>query len=401
MEFKNYMLSVSPDILIFNLGDNKYIISNERIGNNVLVGKQIVDIIDLIKLGNNSQIIDLLKTKYSSFLSDEKLIYIIDELIDNYILIDVNIENIPKKSFQESHIKFKMNILSEDKINYFTHLLSKLFNKSMFFITFIFTLLNIVILLYMMMNNSLSYVNLKFNFEFLFFIPFILFDAFFHELGHMSALKKFKLRHGNIGFGFYLFAPTLFADVNNSWRLNMKQKIIVNLGGVYFNLIFINILFVLFYVTQNSNLLILLFFLVFRTLFNLNPFLKTDGYWVLSDFTKIYNLRIKSKNILNEIFFNVFKKSKTNFTFKQYLLSLYALLSYFFIISYVIVLFNSYTILYFPILFLKQILYLKDFSITILDISKLVVAIIFYAIITNQILQLIKAIKNSTIKNKY
>ena len=398
MEFKNYMLSVSPDISIFNSEDNKYIIASERIGNNVLVGKQIIDIIQLIKLGNNSQIIELLKTKYSPFLSDEKLIFIIDELINNEILIDANIENIPKKGFQKSHIKFKTNILREDTVNNCTYLLSKLFNKSMFFSTFIFAFFNTVTLLYVLKNNCLSFANLKFNSVFLYLIPVLIFDAFFHELGHMSALKKFKLRHGNIGFGFYLFAPTLFADVNNSWRLDMKQKIIVNLGGVYFNLIIINILFVLFYFSQNHNLLIFLIFLLFRTLFNLNPFLKTDGYWVLSDFTKVYNLRTKSKNILKEIFFNIFKKSKSNFTFKQYLLSVYALLSYLFILLYVIILFNSYTILYFPIFFFKQIICLKNLSISFLDISKLVVAIVFYAIIINQTFIFIKALKKAIIK---
>ncbi|GAQ50082.1 primosomal protein N [Flavobacterium psychrophilum] len=179
MEFKNYMLSVSPDISIFNSADKKYIIANERIGNNVLVGKQIIDIIDLIKSGNNSQIIDLLKIKYSPFLSDEKLISIIDELINNEILIDANIENIPKKGFQKSHIKFKINILREDTINNFTYLLSKLFNKSMFFCTFIFAFFNTVTLLYVIKNNSLSYANLRFNSEFLYFIPLLLFDAFF------------------------------------------------------------------------------------------------------------------------------------------------------------------------------------------------------------------------------
>ncbi len=393
MEFKNYMLSVSPDISIFESEDNTYIIANERVGNNVLAGKQIIDIIDLVKLENNSQIINLLKTKYATILSDEKLISIIEELIDNGVLIDENTVNIAKKSALESHIKFKIIILKENTINNFTNLFSKLFNKSLFFSVFIFTFFNIITSFFILKSHLLSYANLKFKSEFLFLIPLLLLDSVFHELGHMSALKKFKLRHGDIGFGFYLFAPTLFANVNNSWRLKTKEKVIVNLGGIYFNLIFINFLFAIFYFTQNSNLLILLFFLIFRVLFNLNPFLKTDGYWLLSDFTKVYNLRTKSNKILNEIFFNIFKKSKNNFTFKQYLLSIYALLSYFFILLYVIILFNSYTILYFPIFFFKQIIYLKNISISFLDIFKFMIAIIFYAIIVHQIFLFIKALK--------
>lgn len=399
MGFKNYNISVSSGISIFESDDNKYIIANEKLGNNVLVGKQIIDIIELIRLGNKSQVIDLLKIKYSTQINEEKLTSIFEELINNGILIDENLENIPKISSKKSHIKFKTTILKEEKINNITNLLSKLFNKPIFFSTFIFTLFNIIIILYIMKNNFLSYTNLIFKSEFLYLIPLLLLDAFFHELGHMSALKKYKHRHGNIGFGFYLFTPTLFADVNNSWRLNTKEKIIVNLGGIYFNLIFINALFIVFYFTKNSNLLMLIFFLNFRVLFNLNPFLKTDGYWVLSDLTKTYNLRMKSENILNEIFLTIFKKSKNNFTFKQYLLSVYALLSYFFILLYIIILVNSYTILYFPISFFKQITYSKNVSISFLDIFKFFVAIIFYAIITNQVFLFIKVIKIQIIKS--
>jgi len=399
MEFKNYNISVSSDISIFESDDNKYIIANERLGNNVLVGKQIIDILDLIKQENKFKIIDVLKTKYSTLFNEEKLISIVEELISNGILIDEESKNILKKNSQKSHIKFKTTILRENTINRITSSFSKLFNKSIFLSTFLFTLINIIVIMLIMNNNSsLSYTNLKFKLEFLYLIPLLLLDAFFHELGHMSALKKYKQRHGNIGFGFYLFTPTLFADVNNSWRLNMKEKITVNLGGIYFNIIFMNILFILFYFTQNSNLLILIFFLNFRVLFNLNPFFKTDGYWVLSDLTKTYNLRMKSENILKEILLNIFEKSKNNFTFKQYLLSVYALLSYFFILLYLIILFNSDMILYFPISFFKQIMFLKNVSISFLDIFKFFVAIMFYAIIINQIFLFLKAIKISIIK---
>ena len=117
MEFKNYNLSVSSDISIFESEGNKYIIANKKMRNNTLVGKQILDIIDLIKLGGNCYNISLLKAKYSTFLSEEKLISIIEDLINNGILIYENIENIPQKGYQESYIKLKINILKEEKIN--------------------------------------------------------------------------------------------------------------------------------------------------------------------------------------------------------------------------------------------------------------------------------------------
>lgn len=107
---------------------------------------------------------------------------------------------------------------------------------------------------------------------------------------------------------------------------------------------------------------------------------------------------MKSEKILKEIFFNIFKKSENNFTFKQYSLSIYALLSYLFIILYITILFNSDTMLYFPISFFKQIFFFKNFSISFLDIFKISVAIMFYVIIVNQLFLYLKAIKKSIIK---
>jgi len=398
MEFKNHMLSVNPDISIFESDDNKYVIVNEKMGTHILVGKQIINIVNIIKSDNSPQLIDMLKTKYSTSLNDEKLNSIIEKLINNGILVDENRVSISQKSSQKSHIKYQITILRANKIDIITSLFSKLFYKPILLSVLIFTFINIILIFLFPKNNFSFYAHLKFTSEFLSLIPLLLLDAFFHELGHMSALKRFKLRHGDIGFGLYLFSPTLYADVNNSWRLNMKEKIIVNLGGIYFNLIFINILVLVFYYTQHSNLLLVLFFMIFRVLFNLNPFLKTDGYWVLSDFTKTYNLRMKSKQVLSEMFFSIFKKSESNFTFKQYLLSIYALLSYFFILLYVIILFNSYTVLYFPISFCEQIIYSKNIAISFVDISKFMLTIVFYAIIVNQIFLFIQVFKNSGLK---
>ena len=63
-------------------------------------------------------------------------------------------------------------------------------------------------------------------------------------------------------------------------------------------------------------------FIVFlKSLYNLNPFFKTDGYWLLSDFLQIHQLRDRSYQTLLKVV--IFKKSLSK---TEVLLVVYALL---------------------------------------------------------------------------
>jgi putative peptide zinc metalloprotease protein len=120
--------------------------------------------------------------------------------------------------------------------------------------------------------------------------------VFFHELGHATAAARFGVAPKSIGFGFYLVFPVFFTDVTNVWQLPKKQRIIVNLAGVYFQLLFGVLLLAVFYLIPATagllrtltgtvlgmNLLVILY--------SLNPFLRNDGYWVYSDFFELPNL---------------------------------------------------------------------------------------------------------------
>lgn len=107
-----------------------------------------------------------------------------------------------------------------------------------------------------------------------------------HEIGHMVAAKKYGIEVGNVGVGVYTFFPVLYVDLNRIWHLSRKERIIVNLGGVYFQLL-LNMIFILAVVLFNSYEFFELFKMnSFVLLVNMVPFLKFDGYWILSDFLK-------------------------------------------------------------------------------------------------------------------
>ena len=61
----------------------------------------------------------------------------------------------------------------------------------------------------------------------------------FHECGHAAACRYGGATPGRIGFGLYLVWPSFFTDVTDSYRLSRAGRLRTDLGGVYFNLIFI------------------------------------------------------------------------------------------------------------------------------------------------------------------
>lgn len=118
--------------------------------------------------------------------------------------------------------------------------------------------------------------------------------VFFHELGHASAAARFGCSQVEIGFGIYLFYGVFYADVTEAWRLPRGQRVVVDLGGIYFQSIFMAAVLAAFNWTGSDALLVAFFFLEVGIVRSLNPFLRLDGYWVMSDLFGIPNLRRQS-----------------------------------------------------------------------------------------------------------
>ena len=104
-----------------------------------------------------------------------------------------------------------------------------------------------------------------------------------HELGHASASKRFGIRPGPIGFTLYLVWPSLYSDVSESWLLNRKARVVVDLGGVMFQC-GVGALYVMLGVVTGSSAFWTADVLIAGGLImNLNPLLRFDGYWVVCD----------------------------------------------------------------------------------------------------------------------
>src|SRR3954471_13244510 len=60
-------------------------------------------------------------------------------------------------------------------------------------------------------------------------------SAGFHELGHAAACRYGGGTPGGMGMGLYMVWPAFYTDVTDAYRLPRRDRLRVDLGGLYFN----------------------------------------------------------------------------------------------------------------------------------------------------------------------
>ncbi|WP_079063556.1 hypothetical protein [Peterkaempfera griseoplana] len=120
----------------------------------------------------------------------------------------------------------------------------------------------------------------------------------FHEFGHASACRYGGAHPGCIGCGLYLIWPAMYTDVTDVYRLGRGGRIRTDLGGIYFNVVFILGLFGSYFLTGQQVFLAAAYLAHFEVLEQLMPALRLDGYYILGDLAGVPDLFGKIKPIL-------------------------------------------------------------------------------------------------------
>lgn len=115
-------------------------------------------------------------------------------------------------------------------------------------------------------------------------------SVLFHEYGHATAVSRFGGSPGSVGFGLYLLLPTFYADVSEVWRFRRRQRMVVDVGGVYFQQLCFVVFAALSLYTGAPEFLVACYFIDLMAWFNLNPIFRFDGYWLLADYLALPNL---------------------------------------------------------------------------------------------------------------
>jgi putative peptide zinc metalloprotease protein len=123
----------------------------------------------------------------------------------------------------------------------------------------------------------------------------------FHEFGHGSACLYGGAEPGAIGAGIYILWPAFFTDITESYRLDRLGRIRTDLGGIYFNLILSLILGSLYGFTGNPVWLWAALAQDLMILQQFIPFLRLDGYYLITDLTGVPDLFGHVRPILSSL----------------------------------------------------------------------------------------------------
>ncbi len=122
----------------------------------------------------------------------------------------------------------------------------------------------------------------------------------FHELAHGMTCKHFGGEVHEMGFLLLYFQPSCFCNVSDSYLFKKKsQRIAVMAAGVFIQSFLWAVLTILWRILAPETWLAHLVFTTIAvtgvvTIFQFNPLLKLDGYYILAELFSVSNLRSKS-----------------------------------------------------------------------------------------------------------
>lgn len=125
---------------------------------------------------------------------------------------------------------------------------------------------------------------------------------FIHEMGHAISIKRFGGQVHTMGLMFIVLTPLPYVDATQTWALrNRWHRAVVGSAGMYVEL-FIAALAALVWARSAPGVVnslaynVMIIGSVSSLLFNGNPLLKFDAYYILSDITDLPNLYKKAND---------------------------------------------------------------------------------------------------------
>jgi putative peptide zinc metalloprotease protein len=126
-----------------------------------------------------------------------------------------------------------------------------------------------------------------------------------HEFGHGMSCKHYGGECHEMGVMFLVLTPCLYCNVSDSWMLpNRWHRAAIGAAGMYVEVVLASICTFIWWFSEPGPLNYFCLNVMFVSsvstiMFNANPLLRYDGYYILSDILEIPNLRQKASSILN------------------------------------------------------------------------------------------------------
>jgi putative peptide zinc metalloprotease protein len=189
-----------------------------------------------------------------------------------------------------------------------------IFNKY-FFIFMAILLFTSLTLLMRQWDDFIHTFPYFFSFEgFLIYASGIIFAKVLHELGHAYTATYYGIKVPTMGVAFLVMWPVLYTDATDAWRLtSKKQRLYIGAAGMITELMLAIVASLVWSFLPDGPLKSVAFIFatvtwIITLVVNLSPFLRFDGYFLMSDYLGIENLHARAFAVtrwkLREWFFN-------------------------------------------------------------------------------------------------
>lgn len=121
-----------------------------------------------------------------------------------------------------------------------------------------------------------------------------------HELGHALSAHRYGCRVPSMGVAFLVLWPVLYTDTNEAWKIpSRRARLIISASGMAAELALASVATLAWSLTPEGPLSSALFFLastawIITLGINLNPFMRFDGYFLLSDWLRQPNMHSRA-----------------------------------------------------------------------------------------------------------
>ncbi len=118
-----------------------------------------------------------------------------------------------------------------------------------------------------------------------------------HEFGHAFMAKRAGCRVQSMGVAFMVLFPLFYTDVSDAWRVNdQRARLLIGAGGVLAEMVLACIALLAWSLLPDGPARTAAFMLASATwittvIVNLNPFMRFDGYFLVSDLWQVDNLQ--------------------------------------------------------------------------------------------------------------
>jgi putative peptide zinc metalloprotease protein len=132
------------------------------------------------------------------------------------------------------------------------------------------------------------------------YIVALLFAKTIHELGHALVATRYGVRVAHMGLAFLVMLPMLYTDTGESWRLkNPRHRLAIASAGIAVELALASIATFLWALAPDGPFRNGMFFLattswLLTLAINASPFMRFDGYFIVSDILDLPNLHERS-----------------------------------------------------------------------------------------------------------